>query len=92
MSFKIKIQDRAIKSIKKISEPHKTKIKRKIELLKDFAKDMSNIKALQGEYKGLYRLRVGDYRILFDVVDKTHSHHSGCSYQTGCLLGICTEH
>ena len=31
---------------------------------------MPNIKALQGEYKGLYRLRVGAYRVLFDTADK----------------------
>ena len=71
MSYGIEIQDRAVKSIKKISEPHKTLIKRKIGLLKNFTKDMPNIKALQGEYKGLYRLRAGDYRILFDIADRT---------------------
>ena len=70
MSYCIEIQDRAVKSLKKISEPHKSTIKNKIELLKNFTKDMPNIKALQGEYKGLYRLRVGDYRVLFDIADK----------------------
>ena len=70
MSYCIKIQDRAIKSIKRISEPHKTVLKRKIESLKNFTKDMPNIKALHGEYKGLYRVRVGAYRILFDVADR----------------------
>jgi mRNA interferase RelE/StbE len=71
MSYCLQIQDKAIKSIKKISEPHKTLIKRKIELLKKFTKDMPNIKALQGAYKGLYRLRIGSYRVLFDVADKS---------------------
>jgi len=71
MSYCLKIQDRAIKSIKKISEPHKTLIKRKIEMLKKFTKDMPNIKTLQGAYKGLYRLRIGNYRVLFDVADKS---------------------
>ena len=69
MSYCIKIQDRAVKSIKKISEPYKSLIKSKIELLKKYTKNMTNIKALQGEYRGLYRLRVGDYRVLFDIVD-----------------------
>jgi mRNA-degrading endonuclease RelE of RelBE toxin-antitoxin system len=32
---------------------------------------MPNIKALQGEYKGLYRLRVGDYRVLFETLGLT---------------------
>jgi len=71
MAYRLQIQDRAIKSIKKIPEPHKTLIKRKIEILKNFTKDMTNIKALQGAYKGLYRLRIGSYRVLFDVTDKS---------------------
>jgi len=70
MSYRIAIQDRAVKSIRKISEPHKTLIKRKIERLKDYVKDMPNVKALRGEYKGLYRLRAGGYRIIFDIADK----------------------
>lgn len=28
---------------------------------------MTNVKALRGEFKGLYRLRVGNYRIIFDI-------------------------
>jgi len=40
-------------------------------MLKNFTKDMPNIKALQGNYKGLYRLRIGGYRVLFDVADKS---------------------
>jgi mRNA-degrading endonuclease RelE of RelBE toxin-antitoxin system len=43
MPYRIEIQDRAIKSIKKISEPQKSLIKKKIELLKNFTKNMHNI-------------------------------------------------
>jgi len=32
-------------------------------MLKDFTKDMPNIKALQGNYKGLYRLRILQARV-----------------------------
>jgi len=32
---------------------------------------MPNVKALQGEYKGFYRLRIGEYRVLFETADKT---------------------
>jgi len=67
--YNIQIQDRAIKSLKKIHEPSKTFIKEAIDRLVQFSPTMSNIKSLQGEYKGLFRLRSGDYRILFDVVD-----------------------
>jgi mRNA interferase RelE/StbE len=71
MVYRIRIQERAVKSLKRVSEPYKTHIKDGIERLKGFSHSMQNIKALQGEYKGLYRLRVGDYRIIFDVVDTT---------------------
>ncbi|MDR3302295.1 MAG: type II toxin-antitoxin system RelE/ParE family toxin [Spirochaetaceae bacterium] len=65
------MRTRALKSIKKISEPYKSLIKSKIELLVNFSNAMPNIKALQGEYKGLYRLRVGDYRVLFETLGLT---------------------
>ena len=71
MDYNIQIQDMAIKSLKKIPEPYKTQLKNAIDRLVQFSPTMSNIKALQGEYKGLYRLRSGDYRILFDVVNTT---------------------
>ena len=69
MTYTIQIQDRAVKSLKKIPEPYKTQIKNAIDSLVRFSPAMSNIKALQGEYKGLYRLRRGNYRILFDVLN-----------------------
>ena len=71
MAYRIQLQQCAIKSIKKIPEPHKTHIKESIGRLEQFSKTMKNIKALQGEYKGLYRLRIGDYRIIFDVLETT---------------------
>lgn len=30
----------------------------------------NNIKALKGEYKGKFRLRIGEYRVVFQVKDK----------------------
>ena len=71
MDYCIQIQERAVKSLKKISEPNKTNIKNSIDQLGQFSHEMKNIKALQGIYKGLYRLRVGNYRVIFDVVDNS---------------------
>ncbi len=61
------IRKSAVKDFKKISEPYKSKIKEKIINLQDFP-DISNIKKLIN-FTPSYRLRVGDYRILFDIVD-----------------------
>jgi len=67
--MKIEIRKSAIKDLKNISEPFKTKIHNKILNLKDFP-NIQNIKKLTN-FEPAYRLRVGNYRILFDVLDDT---------------------
>jgi len=52
---------RAAKAISKISNPFKQNIREAIEKL-----PAGDVKKLQGQ-KNAYRLRVGDYRILFDM-------------------------
>jgi mRNA interferase RelE/StbE len=53
-----------------LSLPHEVqkRIDRKILALADDPRP-HDVKALHGE-KGLYRIRVGDYRIVYSVVDK----------------------
>ena len=65
--MKIEIRKSAIKDLKHISEPFKTKIHNKILELKDFP-NIQNIKKLTN-FEPAYRLRLGNYRILFDVLD-----------------------
>jgi len=67
--MKIEIRKSAIKDLKHISEPFKTKIHNKILELKDFP-NILNIKKLTN-FEPAYRLRIGNYRILFDVLDDT---------------------
>ena len=52
---------RAAKAISKISNPFKQNIREAIEKL-----PTGDVKKLQGQ-KNAYRLRIGDYRILFDM-------------------------
>ena len=52
---------RAAKAISKINNPFKKNIKEAVEKL-----PAGDVKKLQG-YRNAYRLRVGDYRILFDM-------------------------
>ena len=61
------IRKSAIKDFKKINEPHKSTIKEKIKTLEDFP-NIQNIKHLTN-HDPKYRLRVGSYRILFDVTE-----------------------
>ena len=65
--MQIEIRKSAIKDLKQISEPFKTKIHNKILELKKFP-NLQNIKKLTN-FEPAYRLRIGDYRVLFDVED-----------------------
>jgi mRNA interferase RelE/StbE len=59
--MQIKYSKQAVKAINKINNPFKKNIKEAIERLPD-----GDVKKLKG-YSNAYRLRVGDYRILFDM-------------------------
>ncbi|MCL2359939.1 MAG: type II toxin-antitoxin system RelE/ParE family toxin [Candidatus Bathyarchaeota archaeon] len=55
---------KAVKNIKRIHDPDKQRIKRGIEDLPD-----GDVKKLKG-HDNLYRLRIGDWRIIFSYADK----------------------
>ncbi|MCD4695687.1 MAG: type II toxin-antitoxin system RelE/ParE family toxin [Bacteroidales bacterium] len=67
--MKINIRKSAIKDLKKIDHKNRRTIHLKIFELKKFP-NVSNVKKLTS-FEPAYRLRVGDYRILFDVLDNT---------------------
>jgi len=67
--MKIELRKGAIKDLKSISEPYKTKLHNKILELQKFP-NLQNIKKLTN-FEPAYRLRVGNYRVLFDVVEYT---------------------
>jgi mRNA interferase RelE/StbE len=63
----VQITEKALKELSKLSKKESSKILDKIEKLEDFP-NLANIKKLTN-FNPPYRLRVGDYRILFDVSD-----------------------
>ena len=65
--MKIRIRKSAIKDLKRIGPEHKKKIHLKILALKDFP-EVASVKKLTN-FEPAYRLRIGDYRVLFDVID-----------------------
>ena len=65
--MKINIRKSAIKDLNKIAKEKREVIHSKIFELTEFP-NLSNIKKLT-HFEPAYRLRVGDYRILFDVSD-----------------------
>ncbi len=63
--MKLKIRKSAIKDLKKIDHEVRKRLHVKIQNLADFP-EVSNVKKLTN-FEPAYRVRVGDYRILFDV-------------------------
>ncbi|MHB2149146.1 type II toxin-antitoxin system RelE family toxin [Calditrichota bacterium LG25] len=64
--FKLIYARSVLKDLRRISNIHLPKIKEGIEELKNFP-DLSQIKHLQNHPVADYRLRIGNYRVLFDV-------------------------
>jgi len=64
--FEIKYAKSVKKDLSGIDKKYLGKIKNEIESLTEFP-DVSNIKKLLAHPLADYRLRIGDYRVLFDV-------------------------
>ena len=65
--MKINIRKSAIKDLSKLSHENKERLHKAIVNLKDYP-NISNCKKLTN-FEPAFRLRVSDYRILFDVID-----------------------
>ncbi len=65
--MKIEIQESAKKELKKIDKYKAKLILKKIKELEAYP-DLTNIKKLKNHYPP-FRYRIGDYRVLFDVVE-----------------------
>lgn len=65
MKTQIIISKTAAKDYESINEPYKSKIKSSLEELRSEGLIYRKIKALTGELKGLYSIRVGKYRIIY---------------------------
>lgn len=66
------VSPRAAKFLKKLNEPQKGRIKKALEQLAKEPPE-GDIKSLTG--RDGYRLRVGNYRVLFDVIDNEIAVH-----------------
>ncbi|MCW2240955.1 type II toxin-antitoxin system RelE family toxin [Azospirillum canadense] len=64
--MQVQILAKAAKDLKALTPPDRARILKKVEqYAADPASQANNVKALQGS--DLFRLRVGDYRVLFTV-------------------------
>lgn len=67
MTYRIEVKPSAADALAKIPQPHRRRIARKIDQLADNPRPRGAIH-LEGP-SSLYRLRVGDYRIIYQIQD-----------------------
>jgi mRNA interferase RelE/StbE len=68
--FRILLYDKAAKVYKKLDDKTTVRINKAIEALKENPFYGKDIKRLRGKLVGRYRLRVGEYRIVYRVEEK----------------------
>ena len=66
MNFSIRIKESAAKELRRVATPDRSRIVAAIDRL---AKTPHLGTALKGDLRGLRRLRVGDYRVVYEVRD-----------------------
>ncbi len=66
MAYRITIKKKAIRALENVNEPYYSRIKKAIYSLADEPRPIGYAK-LKG--KDSYRIRVGDYRIIYDIYD-----------------------
>jgi len=66
--YRIEFLKEAYEEFKKLDKPIQRIIKEKLILLAKNPEALkNNIKPLKGNYSGLYRLRVGNYRVIYKM-------------------------
>ena len=69
MTFKILLHRRAAKFLKRLDEPTKNRVIRSLSELRNFPDIRLDIVKIAGE-RDIYRIRIGDLRVLMKVYDE----------------------
>jgi mRNA interferase RelE/StbE len=70
LRFEVRFSDKGWKRLQKLSKVDVKRVIEKVVVLRDYPKIVGNTKKLVGIKHRLYRLRVGDIRVIFEVDDK----------------------
>ena len=62
----LKLDSAVLKTLKKLDRPVASRILNALERLEQFDTPQAHCKALTGQYSGLWRYRIGDYRVILD--------------------------
>jgi addiction module RelE/StbE family toxin len=69
LSYKIAFKKSVSRDLKKISRDQADRILKKIE--EDLPEKADNFPSLTGKFAGLRRFRVGDYRVIYTLIEDT---------------------
>jgi len=67
LSYKIIFDDKVIKDLKSIDKPWQKKVLKAIQ--EKLSENPLIGKKLVGDLSSFYRLRVGDYRVIYEIID-----------------------
>lgn len=65
--YRVRLLDTASKNLAKLDKPVARRIVDRVQWLTENLADAS-LEALTGEFEGLFKLRVGDYRVVYELI------------------------
>jgi mRNA interferase RelE/StbE len=65
MKYKVIVHKRAARYLKKLPEYQRQRTKQSLRELEGGISDKADVKPMLGEWKGYYRTRIGDTRVIF---------------------------
>lgn len=69
MSYQVKVSKRAKRDLKKMDPDNRQQVRQAIDKLSNNPRPQSS-KRMRGEYKGFWRERTGNYRIIYEIQDQ----------------------
>jgi mRNA interferase RelE/StbE len=73
MKYRVVVHQRAIRRLKRLPKAQKQRIKQSLKELEGGISNRADVKSMLGEWKGYYRMRIGDIRIIFWLDNKIKS-------------------
>jgi mRNA interferase RelE/StbE len=67
-AYRVEYTDHALRQLERIPEPHRTRIGHKVRMLADNPRPPTSCKLKDAG--ALHRIRVGDYRVLYEIHDR----------------------
>jgi mRNA-degrading endonuclease RelE of RelBE toxin-antitoxin system len=69
MRYELRVSRKAARQLASLPAPVRGRIVARVERLRDWPDHGQDVKPLRGRLAGSHRLRCGDYRVLFQVLD-----------------------